>query len=98
VRHSIQFKDGSNGRFEVTLGPRPGLGKVVENASVQVEMPKSVLNMTLTASQGKYTFDPVKKTLNWEIGRIDPTRVPSLRGNVRNIYVALIIQIIFVKF
>ena len=82
VRHTIQFRDGSNGRFEVILGPRPGLGKIVENASVQVEMPKTVLNMTLTASQGKYTFDPVKKSLQWEIGRIDPAKVPSLRGNV----------------
>jgi AP-3 complex subunit mu len=83
VRHSIQFREGSNGRFEVTIGPRAGLGKIVENASISAEMPKSVLNMTLTASQGKYTFDPVKKSLIWEIGRIDPAKPPSLRGNVR---------------
>ena len=83
VRHSIQFKEGSSGRFEVTIGPRPGLGKIVENATISTEMPKSVLNMTLNASQGKYTFDSVKKTLNWDIGRIDPAKPPSLRGNVK---------------
>ena len=82
MRHSIQFREGSNGRFEITLGPRPGLGKIVENALIQAEMPKSVLNMALNASQGKYTFDPVKKTLSWEIGRVEATKAPSLRGNI----------------
>lgn len=82
VRHSIQYREGSNGKFEVTIGPRSGLGKIVENASLHVEMPKSVLNMSLTPSQGKYTFDSVKKTLNWEIGRIDPSKIPNIRGNI----------------
>lgn len=45
-------------------------------------MPKSVLNMSLTPSQGRYTFDSVKKTLNWEVGRIDPTKIPVIKGNV----------------
>lgn len=45
-------------------------------------MPKSILNMSLTPSQGKYTFDSVKKTLFWEVGRIDPTKIPSIRGNI----------------
>lgn len=31
VKHSIQFRDGSNSRFEVTIGPRAGLGKTVYN-------------------------------------------------------------------
>jgi AP-3 complex subunit mu len=82
VRHSIQYREGSNGKFEVTIGPRSGLGKIVENVSLNVEMPKSVLNMSLTPSQGKYTFDSVKKTLNWEIGRIDPSKIPNIRGNI----------------
>ena len=51
-----------------------------------VEMPKTVLNMTLTPSQGKYTFDSAKKTLNWEIGRIDPAKVPTIRGNVSSFF------------
>ncbi len=83
MRHSIQFREGSNGRFEVTIGPRAGLGKTVENVSIQVEMPKCVLNMSLTPTQGRYTFDSVKKLLTWEIGRIDPAKLPTIRGNVR---------------
>jgi AP-3 complex subunit mu len=50
-------------------------------------MPKSVLNCTLTPSQGKCTFDPIKKNLRWDIGKIDmnsqnTTRLPTLRGNI----------------
>ena len=50
-------------------------------------MPKSVLNCTLTPSQGKCTFDPVKKHLIWEVGKIEvnsqnATRLPTLRGNI----------------
>ena len=50
-------------------------------------MPKSVLNCTLTPTQGKCTFDPVKKILVWDIGKIESNtqaaaRLPSLRGNI----------------
>ena len=50
-------------------------------------MPKSVLSCTLTPTQGKCSFDPVKKLLLWEIGKIDGTtqasaRLPTLRGNI----------------
>ena len=50
-------------------------------------MPKSVTNCTLTPTQGKSTFDPVKKILVWDIGKIESmsqnvARLPSLRGNI----------------
>jgi AP-3 complex subunit mu len=50
-------------------------------------MPKSVLNCILTPSQGKCTFDPVKKILSWDVGKIEVTsqkssRLPTLRGSV----------------
>jgi AP-3 complex subunit mu len=45
-------------------------------------MPKSVLNCGLVTNQGKYTFDPVSKLLVWEVGRIDPTKLPNIRGTV----------------
>jgi len=47
-----------------------------------VEMPKTVLNMSLTPSQGKYTFDSVKKSLSWDLGKIDPTKIPHIKGNM----------------
>ena len=45
-------------------------------------MPKIVLNCNLTASQGKYSFDPVTKVLVWDIGKIDNTKLPNIRGTV----------------
>jgi AP-3 complex subunit mu len=45
-------------------------------------MPKTVLNMSLTPSQGKYTFDSVKKSLSWDVGKIDPTKIPYIKGNM----------------
>jgi AP-3 complex subunit mu len=50
-------------------------------------MPKSVLNCTLTPSQGKCSFDPVKKVLSWDIGKIEVNsqsskHLPTIRGNI----------------
>lgn len=62
VKHNISFSNkGSTGRFDITIGPKQTMGKVVESVLVIVHMPKGVLNMTLTATQGNYTFDPVTK-------------------------------------
>lgn len=45
-------------------------------------MPKCVLNCSLTANQGKYSYDPVSKILLWDIGRIELPKLPNIRGNV----------------
>lgn len=45
-------------------------------------MPKSILNCSLIANQGKYNFDPVSKILHWDVGRIDVTKLPNIRGTV----------------
>lgn len=82
VRHNIQFREGSNSRFEVNVGPRANLGKVLENVVITCEMPKTVLNMSLTPSSGKYNFDSVKKLLTWEIGRIDSSKTANIKGNL----------------
>lgn len=49
---------------------------------LEVLMPKSILNCSLIASQGKYNFDPVSKILHWDVGRIDVTKLPNIRGTV----------------
>lgn len=43
-------------------------------------MPKTVLNVNLTQTQGKYTFDPVTKVLVWEVGRFETGKLPHVRG------------------
>lgn len=54
----------------------------VENVKLEVPMAKCVLSCNLTVSQGKYSFDPVTRVLLWDVGKIDPTKLPNIRGNV----------------
>ena len=54
----------------------------IEEAKIEIPMPKAVLNVTLTATQGKYTFDPVSKLLAWDIGKVDPQKPPNIHGTV----------------
>ncbi|KAF6107483.1 adaptor related protein complex 3 subunit mu 1 [Phyllostomus discolor] len=81
VKHSISFKENSScGRFDITIGPKQNMGKTIEGITVTVHMPKVVLNMNLTPTQGSYTFDPVTKVLTWDVGKITPQKLPSLKG------------------
>ncbi|GAB1298817.1 AP-3 complex subunit mu-1 [Apodemus speciosus] len=129
VKHSISFKENSScGRFDITIGPKQNMGKTIEGITVTVHMPKVVLNMNLTPTQGSYTFDPVTKNaygkgmshytwslkrpsnlgarkvspclrtytaivehsslvpnnhvLAWDVGKITPQKLPSLKGLV----------------
>ena len=43
-------------------------------------MPKTVLNVNVTPTQGKYSFDPVSKLLVWEVGRMEQGRLPNVKG------------------
>jgi len=79
IKHFISFREG---RLDITVGPKQTMGRQVEDVSLEIPMPKSVLNCTLTPSQGKYTFDPVSKVLHWEVGKIDVTKLPNLKGNI----------------
>uniref|UniRef100_T1J7Z7 MHD domain-containing protein n=1 Tax=Strigamia maritima TaxID=126957 RepID=T1J7Z7_STRMM len=80
VRHTISFKDG--GRLDITVGTKQTMGKVVEGVILEVPMPKSVLNVTLSITQGKYSFDPVNKILTWEVGRMEVSRSPRIWGTL----------------
>ncbi|XP_019871470.1 AP-3 complex subunit mu-1 [Aethina tumida] len=82
VRHNLSIKTGEQGRLDLTVGPKQTLGRTVEGVKLEVLMPKCILNCVLTANQGKYNFDPVSKILHWDIGKIDVTKLPNIRGSV----------------
>ncbi|XP_056638096.1 AP-3 complex subunit mu-1 [Diorhabda carinulata] len=82
VRHSLSIKTGEQARLDLTVGPKQTMGRSIEGVKLQVMMPKCILNCVLTANQGKYNFDPVSKILHWEIGKIDVTKLPNIRGSV----------------
>lgn len=52
----------------------------VEKVSVDCTFPKSVLSITLTPSQGRYTFDPTSKLMTWDLGDMEPGKMPNLKG------------------
>ncbi|XP_031789497.1 AP-3 complex subunit mu-1 isoform X6 [Nasonia vitripennis] len=54
----------------------------VENVRLEIPMSRVVLNCNLIPNQGKYSFDSVNKILHWNIGRIDTSKLPNLRGTV----------------
>lgn len=82
LRHNISIREGSGGRLDITVGPKQTMGKTVENVVLEVPFPKSVLNVTLTPTQGKCSFDPVTKVMTWDVGKIDPSKLPNIKGNI----------------
>lgn len=67
VKHNITFREGSSqGRFELTLGPKQTMGKGLEAVLISSQLPRGVLNTNLNPSQGTYNFDPVTKVRWWE--------------------------------
>lgn len=82
IRHQITFREVGGGRLDITVGPKQTMGKTVDDVVLDIPMAKTVLNVTLTPTQGKYSFDPVSKTLVWEVGRIEVGRLPNLRGTI----------------
>uniref|UniRef100_A0A3Q3B8M0 AP-3 complex subunit mu-1 n=2 Tax=Kryptolebias marmoratus TaxID=37003 RepID=A0A3Q3B8M0_KRYMA len=83
VKQNISFLEtGSCGRLEITIGPKQTMGKTVEALMVTIHMPKSVLSVNLTATQGSYTYDLTTKALIWTIGKLNPQKLPNLRGSL----------------
>jgi len=85
LRHNLHFAAGNNGtsgKLEITVGPKQTMGRQLESVRLEVPMPKAVLNCTLNATQGKYTFDPVSKVLTWDVGKVDPAKLPNIKGIV----------------
>uniref|UniRef100_F1L4B7 AP-3 complex subunit mu-1 n=1 Tax=Ascaris suum TaxID=6253 RepID=F1L4B7_ASCSU len=82
VRHNLLLKGGTSGRIELTVGPKQSMGKILEEVVVEMTMPKAVQNCNLVACAGKYSFDPTTKLLQWNVGKIELGKPPSLKGSV----------------
>ncbi|KAF7652533.1 hypothetical protein LDENG_00095040 [Lucifuga dentata] len=83
VKHNISFfETGSCGRLDLTVGPKQTMGKMVEGFMITVQMPKAVLSVNLTATQGSYTYELATKVLVWDIGKLNPQKLPNLRGSL----------------
>ena len=59
-----------------------GLHFQLEEVIVEMNMPKPVQNCNLVASQGKYSFEPTTKLMQWNIGKIEHGKPPTLKGTM----------------
>lgn len=82
IRHQISFSGNGTGKLDITVSPKQTMGRTLEAVKMEIPMPKTVLNCTLTSTQGKYAFDPVSKILSWEVGKIDGQKLPNIRGSI----------------
>jgi len=84
VKPQVSFISGSSGRFDLTIGQKANYSKNIENVVATVQMPPQVLSCNLQCSVGNQSFDPVKKVLRWDIGKMNPqkTALPNMRGNI----------------
>ncbi|XP_076019516.1 AP-3 complex subunit mu-1-like [Genypterus blacodes] len=83
VMQNISFLEtGSCGRLDLTVGPKQTMGKTVEGLMITIPMPKAVHSANLTASQGSYTYEPATKVVCWNIGTLNPQKLPNLQGSL----------------
>lgn len=84
LRHHLilPMRPGEPGKLDLTVGPKTTLGRVLDNVKLELSLPKCVLSCALVVNQGKYTFDSVTKVLQWDVGRIDVTKLPNIRGTM----------------
>ncbi|KAI3384300.1 hypothetical protein SNEBB_005057 [Seison nebaliae] len=83
VRHLIKYGEGSTGKFEMSLSTGNTFGKTVNDVVVSVTMAKQTSNMTLTASQGKHSFNVMTNKFLWTVGKIESQKPnPFIRGNI----------------
>lgn len=82
MRHNISLKPSTTGRIELTVGPKQSMGKVLEDVIVEMAMPKAVQNCMLISSTGKCSFDPTTKLLQWNVGKIELGKPPTLKGTI----------------
>lgn len=80
-----QFTFSEHGpcKFSVRALPRNTQGKILEDVKVTIPMPKCVSNVLPTATYGMPNYDPVKRTVIWNIGKLSPDRRIELNGTIR---------------
>ncbi|KAI8647861.1 AP-3 complex subunit MU-1 [Parasitella parasitica] len=71
----------NGGRYDITVHPRSTDGKSIEKIVLVLPMPKSTTSVNATCNYGQYMYDPVNKSIRWEIGKLSQRdRAPVLSG------------------
>ncbi|CAO3614110.1 unnamed protein product [Cunninghamella blakesleeana] len=71
----------NGGKFDISVHHRSTDGKPIERVTLTLPMPKSTASVSATCNVGNYMYDPVTKTIKWEIGKLQQReRAPMLSG------------------
>ncbi|CEI94906.1 hypothetical protein G6F70_004747 [Rhizopus microsporus] len=71
----------NGGRFDIMIHPRSTDGKPIEKVALTFPMPKSTTSVNATCNSGQYMYDPVNKSIRWEVGKLQlKDRAPALSG------------------
>lgn len=81
LKQLIIFKNVQHGKLELQIGPKRLAGKVLENVSLEIVMPKNVINLALNQSQGKYSYDSTSRLFVWEVGKLEG-KTASIKGSI----------------
>lgn len=81
IKQTIIFKNVQHGRLDLQVGPKRISGKVLENVSLEITMPKNVNNVALNQSQGKYSYDTASKVFVWDVGKLEG-KTASIKGSL----------------
>lgn len=81
IKQQIVFKNVQHGRLELQVGQKRISGKVLENVTLEITMPKNVINVSVNQSQGKYSYDPTTKVFVWEVGKLEGKNA-SIKGSL----------------
>ncbi|KAM3586183.1 hypothetical protein VKS41_002711 [Umbelopsis sp. WA50703] len=75
------YNTGNGGKFDISINPRSTDGKPIEKIVVTIPMTKSAATVNATCNVGQYMYDPVTKSIKWEISKIQiRDRTPMLSG------------------
>ncbi|KAI7862772.1 CBN-APM-3 protein [Spinellus fusiger] len=70
----------TGGKFDITVHPRFA-DKVMERVVLTLPMPKGTTGVNATCNIGQYMYDPVSKTIKWDLGKLQlKERSPILSG------------------
>jgi len=81
IKQLIMFKNVQYGKLELQVGPKRVAGKILENVSLEIMMPRNVSNVALNQSQGKYSFDTATRVFNWDVGKLEG-KTASIKGSL----------------
>lgn len=81
IKQQIVFKNVQHGRLDLQVGPKRMSGKILENVTLEITMPKNVNNVALNQSQGKYSYETASKVFIWEVGKLEG-KTASIKGSL----------------